>query len=209
MKMEIAKALIKNGCVKLSPHNPFVYASGLKGPIYCDNRLILSHVEFRDKVISAFLETFKKHSLKADLVGGIATAGIPHAAFIADRLKMPMIYVRPKPKEHGKKNQVEGDFRPNQSVILIEDLVNQGSSLVDAMCGIKTAGLNSSQCLCIVDYQMEEAKKRLEELSLSLYSLTDFKYLVEAALEINFINAEGKKLLNDWHANPKEWSQIN
>src|SRR6478609_4582883 len=111
MKLDIAKGLIETGCVKLSPSAPFSYASGLNGPIYCDNRLILGHVEFRDRVIQAFLEVINKQSLKFDLVGGIATAGIPHAAFIADRLNLPMVYVRPKAKDHGRKNQVEGDYR--------------------------------------------------------------------------------------------------
>ena len=208
MKMDIARGLIEKGCVKLSPQNPFTYASGLKGPIYCDNRLILSHVDFREKVIESFLELIKNHSLQFDLIGGIATAGIPYAAFIADRLKLPMIYVRPKAKEHGKKNQVEGDYRPNQSVILVEDLVNQGSSLADAMFGVNQAELNSSQCLCIVDYQMGEAAKRLSELSLSLYSLTDFEHLVAAAFEMKLIDSEGRKLLIDWHADPKEWSRV-
>ncbi len=206
MKLDIAKALINKGCVKLQPQNPFTYASGLKGPIYCDNRLILSHVEFRDQIIEAFITTIRQHQLDFDLIGGIATAGIPHAAMIADRIKAPMVYVRPKPKEHGKKNQVEGDYKANQSVILVEDLVNQGSSLSEAMMGVKDAGLVASCCLCIVDYQMQEASKRLKELSLNLFSLTDFEHIVEAALELQFISAEGKKLLNDWHADPKGWS---
>jgi orotate phosphoribosyltransferase len=207
MKLEIAKALINNGCVKLSPSAPFVYASGLKGPIYCDNRLILTHVDFRNQIISAFIELLKTHKLSADLIGGIATAGIPHAAMIADRLGMPMVYVRPKAKEHGKKNQVEGDYIPNQSLILVEDLVNQGASLEEAIGGVRAAGLISTQCLCIVDYQMDSSIIRLKDLGISLYSLTDFEHLVEAALELNFINQEGKNLLTHWHADPKEWSK--
>ncbi|MDO9183153.1 MAG: orotate phosphoribosyltransferase [Bacteriovorax sp.] len=208
MKMDIARGLIENRCIQLSPQNPFTYASGLKGPIYCDNRLVLSHVFFREKIIEAFLETINKHSLNFDLIGGIATAGIPHAAFIADRLKLPMIYIRPKAKEHGAKNQVEGDYLPNQSVILVEDLVNQGASLADAMKGIHEAKLISNQCLCIVDYQTLTSEKRLKELSITLYSLTDFEHLVEAATELKFIDSDGKKLLMDWHADPKEWSKL-
>ncbi len=208
MKLDIAKALINKGCVKFSPSAPFSYASGLKGPIYCDNRLVLSHVDFRNQVIKSFIEVIKSHSLQFDLIGGIATAGIPHAAMIADRLEAPMVYVRPKPKDHGKKNQVEGDYKANQSVILVEDLVNQGSSLSEAMIGIHSAGLISTQCLCIVDYQMAESRKRLKELSLNLYPLTDFEHLVEAAIELRFINFDDKKLLMDWHDDPKEWSNL-
>lgn len=208
MKMDIAKALINKGCVKFSPSNPYTYASGLKGPIYCDNRLILSHVDFRNQVIAEFIRVIKESKFSFDLIGGIATAGIPHAAMIADRLNMPMVYVRPKPKEHGKKNQVEGDYQAKQSVILVEDLVNQGASLKDAILGVKAADLRCSDCLCIVDYQMPEAKKRLDELALTLYSLTDFEHLVMAAMELRFIDAEGRKLLMDWHVDPKEWSKL-
>ena len=208
MKMDIARGLIQKGCVKLSPQNPFTYASGLKGPIYCDNRLILGHVDFRDQVVKGFINLIKTKSLEFDLLGGIATAGIPHAAFIADRLNLPMVYIRPKAKEHGKKNQIEGDYQPNQSILLVEDLVNQGSSLSDAMSGVIAAGLKSSQCLSIVDYQMEESKKRLKELSLTLYSLTDFEHLVEAAFELKLIDADGRKLLIEWHTDPKGWSQL-
>ncbi|MGZ3808120.1 MAG: orotate phosphoribosyltransferase, partial [Bacteriovorax sp.] len=99
MKLDVAKALIKKGCVKLSPEEPFTYASGLKGPIYCDNRLILSHVDFRNQIISAFIELIRSTHLDFDLIGGIATAGIPHAAMVADRIAAPMVYVRPKAKE--------------------------------------------------------------------------------------------------------------
>lgn len=208
MKLDIAKALINKGCVKLAPAKPFAYASGLVGPIYCDNRLVLSHVAFRDQIIAAFIETIHTHKLFFDFVGGIATAGIPHAAMIADRMKVPMLYVRPKPKDHGKKNQVEGDYKVNQSVILVEDLVNQGSSLSDAMMGIKSAGLISTNCLCIVDYQMAEAVRKLNDLSLNLFALTDFEHIVQAALELEFISTDGKKLLMNWHADPKGWSEL-
>ena len=206
MKLAIAKGLIQSGCVKLSPSEPFHYASGLKGPIYCDNRLFLSHVEFRNQVVNAFVNLIKDNHLTFDLIGGVATAGIPHAAFIADRLNWPMIYVRPKAKVHGKKNLVEGAYRANQSVVLVEDLVNQGSSLEDAIHGLESAQLQCSNCLCIVDYQMAESKKRLSELSLKLYSLTDVDHLLQAALELKFLDEKGKNLLMQWHVDPKQWS---
>lgn len=206
MKLEIAKKLLTLGAVKFSPTNPFTYASGLKGPIYCDNRLILSHVEFRETVILKFLEIIKEQSLKFDLVGGIATAGIPHAAFVADRLKAPMVYVRPKAKEHGRKNQVEGDYQSGQSVLLFEDLVNQGSSLVDAMAGLTTSELQCQSCLCVVDYQMQSAQIKIRELGLNLYSLTDFASLISGAHELNLIDKNGIELLEEWHTDPKTWS---
>jgi orotate phosphoribosyltransferase len=205
--MDIAKNLIKLGAVKFSPSNPFTYASGLKGPIYCDNRLILSHVEFRDQVIEGFSWLIKENGLEYDLLGGIATAGIPYAAFLADRLKRPMVYVRPKAKDHGRKNQVEGDYRPGQKVILFEDLVNAGSSLEDSMKGLSASELKCDSCLCVVDYEMEIAKTRLSDLSIQLFSLTDFTSLTKAAFELNLVTEEGLNLLKRWHTDPKKWSE--
>jgi orotate phosphoribosyltransferase len=206
MKMDIAKNLINLGAVKFSPNNPFTYASGLKGPIYCDNRIILSHVEFRDLVIDSFIKIIKEQKLSFDLLGGIATAGIPHAAFIADRMKLPMVYVRPKAKDHGRKNQVEGDYRAGQKVLLFEDLVNQGASLDDSMAGLTSAELKCSACMCVVDYEMQGAQTKLKDHGIQLFSLTDFSALVSQAFELNLIDREGFNLLKEWHADPKAWS---
>lgn len=205
--MDIARGLLSIGAVKLSPHEPFVYASGLKGPIYCDNRLILSHVKLRNLVIESFLEIIKQNQLSFDLIGGIATAGIPHAAFVAERLQRPMVYVRPKPKGHGKKNQVEGDFKAGEKVLLFEDLVNQGSSLVDAMNGITEAKLSCADCFSVVTYQMPEANEKLRSLNIKLWSLTDFDHILKAALELKQIDEEGLHLLKNWHSDPKKWSE--
>lgn len=206
MKMDIARKLLHLGAVKFSPQRPFTYASGLKGPIYCDNRTILSHVEFRDQVVTAFIEVIKQNKLSFDHLCGIATAGIPYAAFVADRMKLPMVYVRPKAKEHGRKNQVEGDYKPGQKVLLFEDLVNQGASLEDSMAGVTSAELTCDACLCVVDYEMQGAKTRLSELSIQLFSLTDFTALTSMAFELNLIDQEGLNLLKEWHADPKAWS---
>jgi orotate phosphoribosyltransferase len=206
MKMDMARNLLNLGAVKFSPQNPFTYASGLKGPIYCDNRTILSHVEFRDQVVEAFINIIKQNELTFDHLGGIATAGIPHAAFVADRMKRSMVYVRPKAKEHGRKNQVEGDYKPGQKVLLFEDLVNQGASLEDSMVGLTIAELKCDACLCVVDYEMQGAKTRLSDLSIQLFSLTDFTALTSMAFELNLINQEGLNLLKEWHADPKAWS---
>ena len=206
MKLDIAKKLLNLGAVKFSPLSPYSYASGLKGPIYCDNRLILSHVEFRDQIVTTFIDLIKKHSLSFDHLCGIATAGIPYAAFVADRMKKSMVYVRAKRKDHGRLNQVEGDFESGQKVLLFEDLVNQGASLQDSVVGLKIAGLSADSCLCIVDYEMQGAKARLNDLAIQLYSLTDFTSLTSMAFELNLIDLEGLKQLENWHADPKAWS---
>ncbi len=207
MSKTISTFLLDLKAVKFSPENPFQYASGLKGPIYCDNRMLLSHVDKRDQVIKAFIEKIETEHLSFDLLGGIATAGIPHAAFVADRLKTPMVYVRPKPKGHGKMNQVEGDYLAGQKVLLFEDLVNQGSSLEDAITGTKNANLLVTDCICIVDYEMHEAKRRLENLKIKLHSLTNFSVLVDTALELKLINESGKRELLNWHSDPVAWSK--
>lgn len=199
MKKIIARRLLELGCVKFSPDQPFVYASGLTGPIYCDNRMILSHVDLRDLVVDCFQKIIANENLSYDLLGGIATAGIPYAAFVADRLKKPMIYIRPKAKGHGKKNQVEGDINHGQAVLLFEDLVNQGSSVLEAFGGLKEAGLSASVCLSIVDYQMSTAQRNLSEAQIRLVSLTDFSSLVETAFELELINLENKNDLYKWH----------
>ncbi len=206
MKLDIAKNLINLGAVKFSPSNPFTYASGLRGPVYCDNRLVLTHVELRNKIIEAFLSILNHKKMEFDLVGGIATAGIPHASIISDRISRPLIYIRPKPKGHGKMNQVEGDYKPGQTVLLVEDLVNAGSSLVEAHEGLKMAGLSSQSCLCIVDYEMKAAKAKLADLGIDLYSLTDFTSLSLAALELNLVNQAEFELLVDWQSDPQKWS---
>ena len=206
MKMDMARGLITLGAVKLSPLKPFTYASGLKGPIYCDNRISLSHVEFRNKVVSGFISTLTSKHLAWDAFGGIATAGIPYASFVADRLGAPMIYIRPKPKGHGKMNQVEGDAKPGQKIIMFEDLVNQGSSLVDAYQGLVNAELQCTDCLCVVDYQMQASQTRLAEHKIQLHSLTDFTSLSLAALELKLINQEELALLKKWQTDPNNWS---
>lgn len=148
----------------------------------------------------------KQNNLSFDHLGGIATAGIPHAAFVADRLKRPMVYVRPKAKEHGRKNQVEGAYKANEKVLLFEDLVNQGASLEEAMGGLTGAELKCDACLCVVDYEMKGAKDRLSNLSIQLFSLTDFSSLILSAFELNLIDQQGLNLLKEWHADPKAWS---
>lgn len=207
MKKLVAKKLIENNCVKFSPLDPFPYASGLKGPIYCDNRLVLGHLEFRNFLIEQFQLVIKENSLEFDTIGGLATAGIPMAAFLADRLQVPMVYVRPKPKEHGKKNQVEGFYKNEDSVLLIEDLINQGSSISGAMKGLRDAGLVSNACLSIVDYQMPQAILNLKENNLKLYSLTNFESLLEAATELNILNENEINLLINWHKDPIMWNK--
>jgi orotate phosphoribosyltransferase len=202
---EVANLLLSIQAVCLSPQSPFTYTSGLKGPIYCDNRRILSHVAIRDKIITHFIDLIKEKNLRCDSYAGLATAGIPHAALIADRLKLPMIYIRSKAKEHGKQNQIEGDYKPGDKIILIEDLINQAGSLNTAYAGAVEAGLCPIACLAIVDYQMESAKRVVSDLKLPLYALTNLDSIVKICAEKKQISSQESEMIYKWRQDPSEW----
>ena len=202
----VAQLLLDLGAVQISPHRPFTYASGLRGPIYCDNRQIWSEVNCRDKIIKIFLERINSLHLNYDLLAGLATAGIPHGAILADHLKKPFIYIRSKAKDHGKQNQIEGKYSPGQKIILVEDLVNQGKSLGEAILAAQKAGLIVVAALCIVDYQMEDVQKLLSEIKIPLHSLTHFTSLVATACSLKLVDEEGRDMLLKWQKSPKTWA---
>jgi orotate phosphoribosyltransferase len=208
IKQRVAKVLLESGCVCLKPQDPFTYASGLKGPIYCDNRQILSHVEGRNVIVDAFLEFIKEHNLKFDAVAGLATGGIPHASFIAQKLDVPMLYVRSKAKGHGKQSLIEGDISNIKRVLLIEDLINQGSSLGKVIQPIKQDGIEVEEVLSVVSYAMKKADDVAKENNMKFYSLTDFSGLVETGVELGMIKPDQKQLLMDWQQDPAAWSQV-
>jgi orotate phosphoribosyltransferase len=207
MNEKLAKALFDLQCVQLSPNDPFTYASGLKGPIYCDNRKIISHPQERKIVIEGFLQKIKEFTPEFDQVAALATAGIPHGAWVADNLQKGMIYIRGSAKSHGKKNLIEGEFKAGQKIILIEDLVNQGSSLEKAVLHCREQGLEILAAYSIVDYGTPKSLERLNSLHLGLYSLLSFAELLSYAEEQKHIDHEGRKLLREWRQNPEEWNK--
>ena len=204
---EVAKLLISIKAVVVAPKKPFTYTSGLQGPIYCDNRKVLSHVKVRDEVIKNFVDLIREKKLICDSYAGLATAGIPHAALIADRLKSPMIYIRSKAKEHGKQNQIEGDYKPGDKILLIEDLVNQAGSLKTAYNGAKEAGLCPVGCLAIVDYKIASAKNIITELKIPFYALTDLESIIDVCLESRDIDEHDKKIVLKWQQDPIQWNR--
>jgi orotate phosphoribosyltransferase len=203
---QVAEILVKTGCLALSPMEPFTYASGLKGPIYCDNRKIISHVEERRKIVDAFIKVIEKHDLtNTHFIAGLATGGIAHSAWIAEKMDKPMVYLRAKAKNHGRKNSIEGDYKEGQSALLIEDLVNQGSSLEAAVKGAREFGLVVEHCISIVDYKMDAAKRRLEKLNLNLISLTDLDAIVKMAQKKQGLTDEEVSLIYRWQDDPINW----
>ena len=204
--LQVAHLLLEKGCLALSPQEPFTYASGLKGPMYCDNRKILSYPDARRQIVEAFSKLVKKEGIDFDSYAGLATAGIPHAALLAHLDEKPMVYVRSKPKSHGKRQQVEGAFKEGETLLLVEDLINQGASLHEAMLGVDDAGLKVAACLAIVHYDTEKAKKVLEEWNLKLLCLTDISSIITAAEEKGLIDQEGALAMKKWHEDPVAWS---
>lgn len=186
--------------------HPFVYASGLKGPLYCDNRLIMSDLMARSLVTKGFFELIKKQELAPDLLVAMATAGIAPTAFLAHKMQLPMLYVRSKAKAHGTSQLIEGRYQKGQKVILIDDLVNQASSISKGAQVLRDAGLELMMCLSIVDYQMPQARKNLAQFGeVSLCSLVGFTDIVDYLKEQNF-DSEQIDALKKWHLDPSSWS---
>lgn len=204
-KESLVKEMIKFGLIKISPQNPFKYASGKEGPIYCDNRLISSGPKMWALAVELLSETIDANDLKYDFVTGVATAGISHAAALAYVRKEPMNYVRPKPKAHGTGKIVEGKVSENSKLLLVEDLVNQGSSIEKVIKLIREQGHVVDSVLCLIDYQTPNAKKVAHELGIEIFSLINLHQLADICLSQDIINEEGHQLLMKWQQNPDNW----
>lgn len=203
---ELLLEMIKVGCIQVSPKKPFTYASGLKGPLYCDNRLIPSHPKLRTMVAQGLSKIIDEEGLKYDSIAGVATAGITHGTLLAHLRNEPMCYVRSKPKGHGRGKMVEGDVADGSTLLLVEDLVNQGSSLAKVIEGVRDQSMTVTHALCIVDYQMNNAVKLLKELKVECFSLIKFSDLADTALSEKIIDQEDYELLLSWHKDPSSWS---
>ncbi len=203
--IEITKILFDCGCLQISPDRPFTYASGLKGPLYCDNRRLLSFPKQREVIAQAFAEVWKQNEMGQSTVAGMATAGIAHAAFLANILQLPMVYIRSKPKSHGKGEQVEGAYRPGDEVVLAEDLVNQAASLEQGIDGARKAELIVKKALCIVDYQMDAAKGRLDKNDVELFSLVKFEDILNFGVESGKIDSLQRERVLVWKSSPETW----
>jgi orotate phosphoribosyltransferase len=206
-KEEIAEILLGIGAVTLRPNEPFTFVSGIKSPIYCDNRLLMSHVPERRKIVEEFEKVVKENGVAFDVVAGTATAGIPHAAWLAEVENAPMIYVRSKQKEHGKENKIEGFLKKGQKVLVIEDLISTGGSSSEAVETVRLEGGIVDYCLAIFSYGFEKAKQRFNELGCKLLTLTDFETLIDVAIEKEFIAEKDKEELLKWQKNPENWKK--
>src|SRR3954469_15991400 len=188
LKKAIAESLLEIKAVSLRPNNPFTWTSGIHSPIYCDNRLTLSYPEIRRKIATGLTEIITEKFPGTDLIAGTATAGIPHAAWVSELLNLPMCYVRSKAKGHGKGNQIEGNAASGQKVVVVEDLISTGGSVITAVQALREAGCDVLGVVSIFTYGLEKGRELLQENGIKSISLTDFATLIEVAIEKGYVS---------------------
>lgn len=203
---QIAEALLQIEAVTLSPTEPYTWSSGLKSPIYCDNRLTLSFPKVRQVIVDGLVKSV--NPTEVDVIAGTATAGIPHGALLADRLGLPFIYVRSSAKGHGKGNQIEGRFEAGARVLVIEDLLSTGMSSIDAAQAIREGGGEVTGIQAIFSYGLPVLEKNLANANLSATSLTTFSELIEVAENTGVLNRLELDSLRDWQEDPRAWSDL-
>jgi orotate phosphoribosyltransferase len=201
-----AEVLLHINAIKLNPKTPFNWASGWKSPIYCDNRMVLSYPAIRNYIKSEMAKKLENTFGKPDVIAGVATGAIGIGALVAEELGLPFVYVRPEPKKHGRKNQIEGHLEKGQNVVIVEDLISTGKSSLAAVDALKSAGATVKGMVAIFSYGFEVSKKNFDENKLDLYTLSNYENLLEQALDTNFINEKESNMLSQWNANPSEWS---
>ncbi|MGN0237209.1 MAG: orotate phosphoribosyltransferase [Lepagella sp.] len=209
MEKEIAKALLSIRAVFLRPDDPFTWASGIKSPIYCDNRLILTAPKVRELVETTIAQKVRSLYPEAEVLMGTSTAGIAHAAIAAHMLGMPMGYVRGSAKDHGRNNRIEGRLEPGQKVVVIEDLISTGGSCIDVVEALREAGADVLGVVSIFTYGMQKGLDRLKAANVENHSLSNFNTLVDVAVKENYIAAEDADRLRRFMANPSDESWMN
>lgn len=202
---QIAKDLLSIEAVSLSPDEPFTWASGLKSPIYCDNRVTMSYPEVRRAIAQGLATKIKEKFPDVEVIAGTATAGIPHAAWVAEILDLPMVYIRSKAKDHGRGNQIEGRITEGQKMVVIEDLISTGGSVLEAAAAAKREGADVLGVAAIFTYELAKGKNNFEAAEMPLVTLTNYSTLIESALQEKYINQEQLELLKKWRKDPENW----
>ncbi len=203
-----AEKLLQVNAVRLNPDKPFTWASGWKSPIYCDNRKILSHPFVRDYFKSELCNVVFEKFGKAELIAGVATAGVPWGIMIADQLKLPFIYVRPSPKDHGLGNQIEGEITANQNVVVVEDLISTGKSSLQVINVLKDNSLKVVGAVSIFNYRFTSASEAFAAAGVELYSLTDYPALIELGSKKGLVRQDQQEILLKWREDPANWTGV-
>ncbi len=202
-----AELLLQIKAIKLSPNEPFNWASGWKSPIYCDNRVTLSYPPVRVFLKEEISKIVEQKYGKPDVIAGVATGAIAIGVLIAQELGVPFIYVRPEPKKHGRKNQIEGHLEPGQNVVVIEDLISTGKSSLNAVAALKEAGAVVKGMVAIFSYEFDVATENFNNANVDLTTLSNYTHLLQQASDTQYITEEELNTLQDWRKNPSEWKQ--
>lgn len=202
---QIASALLMVEAVKLNAEKPFIWSSGWKSPIYCDNRITLSYPELRTQIKQQLVEIVKRHFPVVDAIAGVATAGIPQGALIADTLGLPYIYVRSKPKDHGMENMIEGHISPGNKVVLVEDLISTGGSSLKAAEALKNYGVDVLGIVAIFTYGFPQAEENFKKAGVKGIALSSYDHLLKTAREKGLVKEEQMEMLKSWRNNPESW----
>lgn len=202
---EVATALLEIGAVTLRPKDPFTWSSGWKSPIYCDNRLTISYPKVRQLIASGFASHLREHYPDAEVIAGTSTSGIPHAAWVADLLDLPMVYARGSAKGHGKQSRVEGVLNPGQKTVVIEDLISTGGSAISAADAIREARGDVLGVAAIFTYEFEAAAQNMAKAKLPYFCLSNYSTLIEVAVQTKRIEEEDLQLLQRWRERPDSY----
>ncbi|MCK8619802.1 orotate phosphoribosyltransferase [Apilactobacillus kunkeei] len=201
----IASDLLKINAVTLSPNEPFTWASGIKAPIYTDNRITISFPEVRNHIADGLSELIRYKFPEVKVIGGVATAGIPHAAIVSDKMDLPMIYVRSKPKDHGRGKQMEGRINQQDPIVLIDDLLSTGKSVLNAAQALKNEGYNVIGVVAIFSYELPDSTKNFKEAGIEFDTLTNYSTIIEQAKAENSISDDELVVLRKWRDDPWNW----
>jgi orotate phosphoribosyltransferase len=202
---ETASKLLDIGAIKLNHEKPFTWSSGWKSPIYCDNRLALSYPVIRTYIKNALANAIRENFAGVECIAGVATAGIPQGALVAEELSLPFVYVRPKPKEHGMGNLIEGKIEKGQKVVLVEDLISTGGSSLKAAQAMREAGVDVIGMVAIFTYGFEQSEKNFKEENIKLVCLSDFNHLIQEALVKKYLDETQLIYVKSWRLDPSNW----
>ena len=205
---KISEILLKVNAVILRTKPPFRWASGILSPIYTDNRLLMSYPKERDLIVNSFIKLLKSNKIKADGFAGTATAGIPWAAWIAQKMNKPMVFVRSESKDHGKENKVEGVVESGKNYIVVEDLISTGGSSLNTINAVREKGGVVENCIAIFTYELEKSKTNFESVNVKLSTLTNFTNLIKTAVQKKYIERNQLAHIMDWKKNPEGWVAV-